>query len=96
MAVPPNALKKWEKVRDRAPGLPEAAEDHPWGDMVAKVGENVSVLLGSVDGGHREAHGRDGARPRDDLPGRRARRVRTGEGRLGARPVEPQGAPAAP
>ncbi|MDT0404546.1 MmcQ/YjbR family DNA-binding protein [Streptomyces edwardsiae] len=52
MAVPPNALKKWEKVRDRAPGLPEAAEDHPWGETVAEVDKKVVVRLGVVDGGH--------------------------------------------
>ncbi|MFI1417578.1 hypothetical protein ACH4VX_06210 [Streptomyces sp. NPDC020731] len=31
MAAPPNALKKWEKARDGAPGLPGAAEDRPQG-----------------------------------------------------------------
>lgn len=30
-------------------GLPEAYEDHPWGDTVAKVGKKVFVFLGSPD-----------------------------------------------
>jgi predicted DNA-binding protein (MmcQ/YjbR family) len=30
-------------------GLPEAWEDHPWGDTVAKVGKKVFVFLGTPD-----------------------------------------------
>src|SRR5690606_3131801 len=52
MAVPRNALKKWEKVRAYALGLPEAAEEHPWGESVAKVNGKVFVLLGLNDGSH--------------------------------------------
>ncbi|MFF9489689.1 hypothetical protein [Streptomyces sp. NPDC014676] len=52
MAVPPNVLKKWEKARDRALGLPGAAEEHPWGGIVAQAGRKVSVFLGAGDGGH--------------------------------------------
>ncbi|GGX07504.1 hypothetical protein GCM10010297_31530 [Streptomyces malachitofuscus] len=52
MAVPPNALKKWEKVRDYALGLPGAAEEHPWGETVAKVNKKVFVFLGVDDGSY--------------------------------------------
>src|SRR5690606_6350165 len=52
MAVPRNALKKWEKVRAYALGLPEAAEEHPWGESVAKVNGKVFVFLGMNDGSH--------------------------------------------
>ncbi|MET9835513.1 MmcQ/YjbR family DNA-binding protein [Streptomyces sp. NPDC006385] len=52
MAVPRNALKKWEKVRDFALGLPGATEDFPWGETVAKVNKKVFVFLGVDDGSH--------------------------------------------
>ena len=42
MAVPRNALKKWEKVRVFALGLPDAVEEFPWGGSVAKVNKKVS------------------------------------------------------
>ncbi|GAA4318201.1 hypothetical protein GCM10023086_41560 [Streptomyces venetus] len=32
MAVPRNALKKWEKAREFALGLPDAVEEFPWGE----------------------------------------------------------------
>ena len=35
-----------DAVRDYALGLPEAWEDHPWGESVAKVGKKVFVFLG--------------------------------------------------
>jgi predicted DNA-binding protein (MmcQ/YjbR family) len=41
-------------VRAFAFGLPEAWEDHPWGDTVAKVGKKIFVFLGEeapADGG---------------------------------------------
>jgi predicted DNA-binding protein (MmcQ/YjbR family) len=52
MAVPRNALRKWEKVREWALSLPGAAEEHPWGDTVAKVDRKVFVFLGAADGSH--------------------------------------------
>ncbi|GGV52788.1 MmcQ/YjbR family DNA-binding protein [Streptomyces griseoflavus] len=52
MAVPPNALKKWEKVRDHALALPGATEEHPWGETVAKVHRKVFVFLGVHDGSY--------------------------------------------
>ncbi|MBM4827420.1 MmcQ/YjbR family DNA-binding protein [Streptomyces althioticus] len=52
MAVPRNALRKWEKVREWALSLPGAVEEHPWGDTVAKVDRKVFVFLGAADGSH--------------------------------------------
>ena len=43
-----------DQLRDFAFGLPEAWEDHPWGESVAKVGKKVFVFFGEVqpaDGG---------------------------------------------
>jgi predicted DNA-binding protein (MmcQ/YjbR family) len=39
-----------EALRSFAFGLPEAWEDHPWGESVAKVGKKVFVFFGSADG----------------------------------------------
>jgi predicted DNA-binding protein (MmcQ/YjbR family) len=36
-------------VRAFAFGLPEAWEDHPWGESVAKVGKKVFVFFGTPD-----------------------------------------------
>jgi len=36
-------------LREYALGLPEAYEDHPWGEDVAKVRKKVFVFLGSRD-----------------------------------------------
>ncbi|WP_340374602.1 MmcQ/YjbR family DNA-binding protein [Streptomyces sp. SS7] len=52
MAVDRNALKKWEKVREFALGLPGATEEFPWGGSVAKVNRKVFVFLGVDDGSH--------------------------------------------
>ncbi|MFF1720215.1 MmcQ/YjbR family DNA-binding protein [Streptomyces sviceus] len=52
MAVPKNALRKWEKVREFALGLPGAAEEFPWGETVAKVNKKVFVFLGVSDGSY--------------------------------------------
>ena len=35
------------RLREYALGLPEAWEDHPWGETVAKVRKKVFVFLGS-------------------------------------------------
>lgn len=37
------------ELRAHALGLPEAWEDHPWGESVAKVGKKVFVFFGMVD-----------------------------------------------
>ncbi|MEG3630267.1 MmcQ/YjbR family DNA-binding protein [Streptomyces poriticola] len=52
MAVDRNALKKWEKARAFALGLPGAVEEFPWGESVAKVNSKVFVFLGVDDGSH--------------------------------------------
>lgn len=52
VAVPRNALKTWEKVREFALGLPGAVEEFPWGETVAKVNKKVFVFLGVSDGSH--------------------------------------------
>ncbi|MFI1034582.1 MmcQ/YjbR family DNA-binding protein [Streptomyces sp. NPDC020951] len=52
MTVDRNALRKWEKVREFALGLPGATEEFPWGETVAKVDRKVFVFLGVDDGSH--------------------------------------------
>ncbi|MEU3788200.1 MmcQ/YjbR family DNA-binding protein [Streptomyces fructofermentans] len=52
MAPTKNALKKWEKVREFALGLPGAVEEFPWGESVAKVSRKVFVFLGVSDGSY--------------------------------------------
>jgi predicted DNA-binding protein (MmcQ/YjbR family) len=37
-----------DKLRTFALSLPEATEDHPWGEDVVKVGGKIFVFLGSV------------------------------------------------
>ncbi|MEU5522004.1 MmcQ/YjbR family DNA-binding protein [Streptomyces sp. NPDC093250] len=100
MAVPPNALKKWEKVRDYALRLPGATEEHPWGDTVAKVNKKVFVFLGADDGSYplgvtvklkdETAHAHALACPGAEPAG-------YGLGKAGwvSIPLEPKGAPAA-
>lgn len=39
-----------DALRTFAFRLPEAWEDHPWGESVAKVGKKVFVFFGSTDG----------------------------------------------
>jgi predicted DNA-binding protein (MmcQ/YjbR family) len=41
----PTALR--ERLREFALGLPEAYDDHPWGETVAKVGKKVFAFLGA-------------------------------------------------
>ena len=41
-----------DAVRAFAFSLPEAWEDHPWGESVAKVGKKVFVFLGVADGSY--------------------------------------------
>lgn len=36
-----------DPIRTFALGLPEAWEDHPWGDTVVKVGKKIFLFLGS-------------------------------------------------
>ncbi|MBV1938005.1 MmcQ/YjbR family DNA-binding protein [Streptomyces sp. BV286] len=52
MAPTTNDLKKWEKVREFALGLPGATEEFPWGETVAKVSKKVFVFLGVSDGSY--------------------------------------------
>jgi predicted DNA-binding protein (MmcQ/YjbR family) len=52
VAVDRNALRKWEKVRRFALGLPGATEEFPWGETVAKVDKKVFVFLGVTDGSY--------------------------------------------
>jgi predicted DNA-binding protein (MmcQ/YjbR family) len=52
VAAPRNALRKWEKVRAFALGLPGTREEFPWGESVAKVNGKVFVFLGATDGSH--------------------------------------------
>ncbi|MFI0089913.1 MmcQ/YjbR family DNA-binding protein [Streptomyces bobili] len=52
MAVDRNTLRKWEKVRRFALGLPGATEEFPWGETVAKVDKKVFVFLGVTDGSY--------------------------------------------
>ncbi len=39
-------------LRNRAVELPEAWEDHPWGETVVKVKRKIFVFLGVGDGSH--------------------------------------------
>ncbi len=61
-----------EKVRAFALSLPEAVEEHPWGEDVAKVRGKIFVFLGSngsrqitvkLDESHAHALSIEGARP---------------------------------
>jgi predicted DNA-binding protein (MmcQ/YjbR family) len=52
LTVTENALKKWEKAREFALGLPGGVEEFPWGESVAKVNRKVFVFLGVTDGSH--------------------------------------------
>jgi predicted DNA-binding protein (MmcQ/YjbR family) len=41
--------RTWNQLRKYAFALPEAYEDHPWGESVAKVRKKVFVFFGSGD-----------------------------------------------
>ncbi|MDX6288080.1 MAG: hypothetical protein QOG53_3565 [Frankiales bacterium] len=47
---------QWRKVRSSlmtcALSLPEAYEDHPWGETVIKVNKKIFLFLGVDDGSH--------------------------------------------
>lgn len=43
------AHQTWRQLRDYALRLPEAYEDFPWNESVAKVGKKVFVFLGVED-----------------------------------------------
>jgi predicted DNA-binding protein (MmcQ/YjbR family) len=45
-----SVVKTWERLHDFALELPEAWEDHPWGEVVVKVRKKVFVFLGHPDG----------------------------------------------
>jgi predicted DNA-binding protein (MmcQ/YjbR family) len=45
----PRAESLHEQIRDFAFGLPEAWEEHPWGESVAKAGKKVFVFFGTGD-----------------------------------------------
>ena len=40
----------WGRVRDFALGLPEAVEEFPWGDRVAKVRKKIFIFIGEGTG----------------------------------------------
>jgi len=40
------------ELRERAAELPEAYEDHPWGETVVKVRKKIFVFLGADDGSY--------------------------------------------
>jgi predicted DNA-binding protein (MmcQ/YjbR family) len=40
----------WKKLRDFALALPEANEEFPWGDRVAKVRKKIFIFLGEGTG----------------------------------------------
>lgn len=52
MAVSENALRRRERVRGFALGLPGAVEERPWGESVVKVNKKIFVFLGVDDGSH--------------------------------------------
>lgn len=44
-------------LRDFALGLPEAHEDHPWGETVVKVRKKIFLFLGADDDGYEPGFG---------------------------------------
>src|SRR3954462_8128364 len=56
MSVPRSTMcrmDKWREIRQTlhefALGLPEAFEDHPWGETVVKVNKKIFLFLGADD-----------------------------------------------
>jgi len=47
----PKPNPTWKKLRDHALAKPEAYQDFPWGELVAKVAKKIFVFLGDPDGG---------------------------------------------
>ncbi|MBX9392631.1 MmcQ/YjbR family DNA-binding protein [Streptomyces sp. TRM72054] len=100
MAVSRNALKKREKVREFALGLPGAVEEFPWGESVAKVNKKVFVFLGVDDGSYPlgiTVKLKDDTTHAHALTAPGAEPAGYGLGRSGwvSIPMEPQGAPTA-
>lgn len=52
MALSEAVARQWAELRDRALELPEAWEDHPWGESVVKVRKKIFVFLGVDDGSY--------------------------------------------
>lgn len=52
MAIPEPVVRLRAGLRDRALGLPEAWEDHPWSETVVKVRKKIFVFLGVDDGSY--------------------------------------------
>ncbi len=44
------AARLSKQLLEHALGLPEAYEDHPWGENVAKVGKKIFAFFGGPDG----------------------------------------------
>jgi predicted DNA-binding protein (MmcQ/YjbR family) len=100
VAVEKNALKKWEKVREFALGLPGVTEEFPWGETVAKVNKKVFVFLGVDDGSYPlgvTVKLKDEAAHAHALTCPGAEPAGYGLGKSGwvSVPLEPRGAPAA-
>jgi predicted DNA-binding protein (MmcQ/YjbR family) len=62
-ATPATPARKaqWRKTRsalfNHAMSLPEAYEDHPWGETVVKVNKKIFLFLGVDDGSHAPGFG---------------------------------------
>lgn len=52
MALPEPITRLLIELRGRALELPEAHEDHPWGETVVKVRKKIFVFLGVDDGSY--------------------------------------------
>lgn len=48
-------MRLQDQLRAFALGLPDAWEDHPWGDSVVKVGKKIFVFLGTDAGAAADA-----------------------------------------